>query len=86
MARLIDADALYEEHTRLAYKGKYAFHIAARAWLEQAPTVDAVAVVRCKDCKYGSIGLFGVMNCKFDTRTHRYDWFCADGKRKGGDE
>lgn len=42
--RLIDADALYEEHTRLAYEGDYAFHITARAWLEKQPTVDAVPV------------------------------------------
>ena len=44
--RLIDADKLYEEHTRLAYEGDYAFHITARAWLEKQPTVDAVPVVR----------------------------------------
>lgn len=42
--RLIDADALYEEHTRLAYEGDYAFHITARAWLEKQPTIDAVPV------------------------------------------
>ena len=83
--RLIDADALYEEHTRLAYKGEYAFHIAARAWLEQAPAVDAVAVVRCKDCRF-CITETESYFCDLDGQDRKSYWFCANGKRKGGDE
>lgn len=57
-----------------------------------APTVDAVPVVRCKDCKYY---LHSNEKCELiDTRLHFYEtrnrWtdddFCAWGKRKGGDE
>ena len=47
MARLIDADALIAEYDRV--------HIGqaggARKLMVDAPTVDAVEVVRCKDCK-----------------------------------
>lgn len=51
--RLIDADTLlldntwewYDEYGNLTQAGK-AVH--------EAPTVDAVEVVRCKDCKWGS--------------------------------
>ena len=47
-----------------------------------APTVDAVPVVRCKDCTFrkwnGSCMISGVLNNE--------DFYCADGKRKGGDE
>ena len=52
--RLIDADALAEQHRIAAYKNNnsYSFHIAAKAYIDNAPTVDAVPVVRCKDCKH----------------------------------
>lgn len=87
--RLIDADALYEEHTRLAYKGKYAFHIAARAWLEQAPTVDAVPVVRCSECKHkGWIQEpchgKSIDYCRQLERPVEKQFFCGLGERKGG--
>lgn len=44
--RLIDANALIEEYDRvhIGEPGK------ARKLMEDAPTVDAVEVVRCKDC------------------------------------
>ncbi len=90
--RLIDADALYEDHTRLAYKGDYAFHITARAWLEKAPTVDAVPVVRCKDCKHSRLGCdekYGeYWECTYTNFDQHFDadHYCSYGERKGGDE
>lgn len=58
MTRLIDADALIE---RLQpYKDKYdtkefpysMVHDAFIYEMEKEPTVDAVPVIRCKDCKH----------------------------------
>ncbi len=54
--------------------------------LRQMPTIDAVPVVRCKDCKH----LFTdfVMNgkeykrCKMQMAGFHDDWYCADGERK----
>ena len=63
-------------------------------WLDEQPTVDAVPVVRCKDCKW-----YEVEQLKRDgTDDKRYkpsvcvigiyaeqrkaDWYCADGERK----
>lgn len=48
--RLIDAecDALMETIGRRAFGTRQDI----RDWLDSAPTVDAVPVVRCKDCKY----------------------------------
>ena len=43
--------------------------------LDAAPTVDAVEVVRCKDCKY-----FKTRLC--ENEDNYDDWFCADGERK----
>lgn len=51
--RLIDADALkeYFKTIRKYHVGKYSEWYLADV-LEQQPTVDAVPVVRCKDCKH----------------------------------
>ena len=40
--RLIDGDALSEEHRKRAYEtngGSYQFHITAKAWVDEAPTI-----------------------------------------------
>ena len=59
--RLIDADALLESAGVFEVKacargcGKSTLHLA-KAWLwnevQKAPTIDAVPVCRCKDCKH----------------------------------
>lgn len=81
MARLIDADVLIEEALTEGVCGYIdALQIA------MAPTVDAVEVVRCKDCKYGEVD-----NTDFhDQYLCHYngsDWncgnhFCSYGERK----
>ena len=54
--------------------------------VDNAPTVDAVKVVRCGECKYydktGCVADFGW--CKRNGSGHGStdDWFCADGERK----
>ena len=59
----------------------------ARGWnsaieiIEEAPTVDAVEVVRCKDCLYNENGIC-VHSESYDDTNHRPDYFCADGLRK----
>lgn len=47
--RLIDANAIPESATAISAEGRLYV-----AWSEivKAPTVDAVEVVRCKDCKH----------------------------------
>lgn len=68
--RLIDADALIKE----AYaEGAYGYVDSKQ--IADAPTVDAVPVVRCKDCKY-----FKTRLC--ENEDNYDDWFCADGERK----
>jgi hypothetical protein len=84
--RLIDADKLPK------YTG-YALSTSEVAIaVENAPTVDAVQVVRCRECKHylNSNEKCGLI----DTRLHFYetdnvwtaDCFCSWGERKGGDE
>lgn len=70
--KLIDGDRLKKEiHENDIMGGlNYAWYI------DHAELVDAVEVVRCKDCKYKQkcpTKIFG---------EHSDDWFCADGERR----
>jgi hypothetical protein len=94
--RLIDADALvkvpnvnwvYEyDETGCAMRYK----AVPLAVIEAAPTIDAVPVVRCRDCKYwsgrndkpGDVTAIGYCN---HPNHHiiplNAGWFCADGMK-----
>ena len=85
--RLIDADNLVPDicDAEIEY-GTKPVHFSANA-IDLAPTVDAVPVVRCRECKYReSDDIFGMLWCNLDSCTKRvkpYD-FCSYGKRKEG--
>lgn len=52
--------------------------------VDRAPTVDAVPVVRCKDCKHSrNDELWHMRWCKGVTVKDEH--FCADGERKDND-
>ena len=72
--RLIDADAL-----KKAIDLPFLDEIKLGSIINNAPTIDAEPVVRCKDCKYRWLIDFPVCCESTDER------FCADGERKGGD-
>lgn len=79
--RLVDLDALLE--TLYKYYPEYWDEI-----MEKFPTVDAVPVVRCKDCRHRDPEDHKC-DCGHDILwqlPRDDDWYCADGKRKGGDE
>ena len=79
--RLIDADALKTKAIRCETFKLYDTPIFLKAVgtkeIDKAPTIDAVPVVRCKDCKY-----FKTRLC--ENENNHDDWFCADGERKDG--
>ena len=57
--------------------------------IDTAPTIDAVQVVRCGECKYYKDGMCYNPNTYDDEKTcgnTTEDWFCADGKRKDKDD
>ena len=102
--RLIDANALIADIAKrycepCKAEGKDYHEVACRAcWvddmrieIEDAPTVDAVEVVRCKDCKWYQIRQFDNGTPKYDCRkTHalldvKQDDFCSYGERKDND-
>ena len=101
MARLIDADRaseiVYEQgiaHPNVYYLTNYAMAI-----LQEAPTVDAVEVVRCKNCKHRRDKneqeqrylVEDVLICTNPDVSEDCwsavwpDHFCSYGERKGGD-
>ena len=89
MARLIDGDALIawiKGSQQMTSKMK-----SIICYIKTMPTIDAVSVVRCKDCKYAHMTYDG--SCKYcdmwkdddDICLELYlddDFYCADGERK----
>lgn len=91
--RLIDADALIEYIDVGHLRNPLELCFSERAvvdMLERRPTVDAVPVVRCKDCKQWrrNIGFTDSPNghCFYiDMDTNQYD-FCSFGERRATNE
>lgn len=55
---------------------------------QDTPTVDAVEVVRCKECKYSYADLDGLC-CTYGVCIDSIvpeDFYCANGERRGGGE
>ena len=79
MKRLIDADRLLET---LSTGG----HSSVRKVISREPTIDAVEVVRCKDCEHWGGVIYGFVCRKFsgiETKICMHaDDFCSYGKRK----
>ena len=86
MARLIDADRALEIVRDQGIAHPNAYHLTSYATLilREAPTVNAVEVVRCRECENHS-DAYGKHYCKF-WRMYCPDdseFFCKAGKRKG---
>ena len=87
--RLIDADALISYMDECSQESRFRVYYGyAKSFIDDAPTVDAVEVVRCRDCikRYDTDecpmcflnrGLY--VECTED------DGFCDLGERKDGD-
>lgn len=71
--RLIDADELIKEANA---DGAYGYVDAKK--IADAPTVDAVEVVRCKDCKHR----YSDSWCEYVDDDDNF--YCARGERKDG--
>lgn len=95
MARLIDADIALENidewldtvGTALIGRG-LSYYAELQGCIEDAPTVDAVPVVRCKDCTYAEFveGSEECLHCMTITGLCTYvmdDDFCSYGERRG---
>ena len=85
--RLIDADRAMEivRDQGIAHPNAYHLTNYATLILREAPTVDAVEVLRCWKCIYHEdTDVTGFKHCCLIDKTVRYNDFCSYGKRKGG--
>ena len=78
--RLIDLDSDYIQET--LYRRGFKTRQDIEEWLNNAPTIDAVPVVRCKDCKHNDKGFCVGYHAHHDIMP---DDFCSYGERKDGD-
>lgn len=77
--RLVDVDKLERgEVDNYGWKEEVVYAVE----LDNAPTVDAVPVVRCKDCKFRKEGADGNWCVLHEGLYARAEYFCADGERR----
>lgn len=75
--RLIDADAMLNEHCEgckadIREMCKIDPVCGSAMWFVEAPTIDAVPVIRCKDCKHKP-------TCKHSRRLG-INGYCSEGE------
>ena len=91
MSRLIDADEAIDYVNALITVHRY-YHPRSTtenfpiseviARINEVPTVDAVPVVRCRDCKHKRMVMkSGCLGCDIQCCLHPYDWYCPDGEK-----
>ena len=79
--KLIDADALIMDY--ITDDAENDSEIISRNDILNAPAVDAVEVVRCKDCKRHEYEKPGMVYCPIQIGGWRHEnWFCAAGERR----
>ena len=89
MSRLIDADALREQLVWCKEQaGRFVTYwddVIER--LDSLPTIDAVPVVRCKDCIYRNDTEKGkaLMWLPCEEVRKGDNWYCAEGERVSND-
>ena len=69
-----------DKYSRLAKLD--AFHIVKNLCIDSAPAIDAVPVVRCRECKYKNIPKccpFKIAGFKVEN-----DWYCPMGAKMDG--
>ena len=83
--RLIDVKPLMQSGWHLVKTGKNNKFLASMS-LADAPTVDAVEVVRCKACdQHAETKVENVVYCKKFNRFMNADGFCFYGERREGE-
>ena len=93
--RLIDADRcdeviVFDDDNKLMQVSAVREYINnQKAFLDKFPTIDAVPVVRCRECEHYKTGV--CLKIYYDGLASRYAWqerndddFCSYGERKEG--
>ena len=85
--RLIDADAVLRHKRKMSgadFGGGFWDEAVLASDIKNAPTVDAVPVVRCKDCIHSYDDLCGLCcTCgSYVDCVVQPEFYCADGKER----
>ena len=85
--RLIDANALISYIDECSQESRFRVYYGyAKSFIDDAPTVDAVEVVRCRECYHKTHDGSGRPYC-LQLKMYlnkELDFFCKYGKRKEG--
>ena len=99
--RMIDADQMAVDESEaymsaqvqitddLKWLVNFAAHSKIQKLIADTPTVDAVEVVRCRECKQGEIDdpdFPDQYYCHAGCGWNKGDFYCAYGERKEGDD
>ena len=90
--RLIDADTLMEKEYSRLREGEV-LHRIPPSHVDAAPTIDAVPVVRCRECSKKDKNICPLVLVQFDRNMKQVlvqkpvpdDFFCSYGQRKEAD-
>ena len=80
---LVDRNAVLDQAYLYVMDGELVKMIDERAVMK-LPKVDAVEVVRCKDCKHWTMGYCNNFACYDYEPTTNEDDFCSYGERREG--
>lgn len=92
--RIIDAKHMEKQVKEAFEKTQPVLMGGLLRWIRYQPTIDAVPVTRCKDCKYCNVSLVlpagqKMYNCMEGSHDHQVllnpNDFCSRGERKGGE-
>ena len=78
---LIEKEKLLRDISVVPNFGKEYDKALCSAIIDSQPVIDAVPVVRCKDCLFGIVRKYGI-DCPQMEFPCPGDWFCANGERK----
>lgn len=80
--RLVDADEAYKVLTDYYHQRTEIQHKTLKEAIERIPTVDAVEVVRCKDCRYYESENHNCVDEMGYARIWEENDFCSFGERR----
>ena len=88
--RLIDANALISYMGECSKESRFRVYYGyAKSFIDNAPTIDAVPVVRCRECKQGEIDdpdFPDEYYCHAGCGWNNGDFYCSYGERKEGSD
>lgn len=91
MTRLIDANTLLRHKRKMSgadFGGEFWDEAVLVSDIKNAPTIDAVEIVRCKDCKHWHKDTVFCGYGSYGEAPKRVNWyaddFCSYGERKDG--